>query len=423
MRKLAAHERRALCTRIANGIAARSDELAHTISAEAGKPIGISRGEVARGVQTFAFAAEEAWRLTHESIHLDAVPTGAGRHGIVRRFPVGLVAAVSPFNFPLNLVAHKLAPAFATGCPVVLKPASATPLTSMMLAEICAEAGLPAGGLNVVPCSRAAAAPLTTDDRFKLLSFTGSPAVGWDMKARAGKKKVVLELGGNASVIVDKDADLDKAARRTAVGAFVYAGQICISVQRVHVHANVYDAFKERLLTATAALGIGDPSDEATQCGPLIDEKNAERIVAWIDEAKAAGADVLCGGERDGSVVKPCVLENVAGDSRLWCAEAFGPVCSLTRFATIDEAIAQVNDSAYGLQAGVFTDSVKHLWACFEGLEVGGIMHNDFPTFRVDHMPYGGVKDSGFGREGVGFAIEDYTELRHLALMPGGIPG
>jgi len=418
MAALEAHARRAILHRIAAGIAGRAEELADTISAEAGKPLSAARGEVARSQDTFTFAAEEAGRLSEESVDLDAVSAGSGRFGIVRRFPAGLVAAISPFNFPLNLVAHKLGPAFAAGCPVVLKPASQTPLTALLLAEIVEEAGMPRGGLNVVPTDRHTADVLTTDPRFDVLSFTGSPEVGWGMKARAGKKRVVLELGGDAAVIVEKDADLDLAAARVAYGAFVYAGQVCISVQRVLVDKRVYADFRGRFLDATKQLAVGDPRDPATVVGPLIDEKNADRIVTWMAEAEAAGATRVCGGAREGNVITPAIFENAPPGIRLSCDEAFGPVCTLAPYEDLDEAIARVNSSAYGLQTGIFTDSVAAVWRAYEGLKVGGVIHNDVPTFRVDHMPYGGVKDSGFGREGIKYALEDYTERRLLALRP-----
>jgi glyceraldehyde-3-phosphate dehydrogenase (NADP+) len=422
MAALPAWERRALLQRIADAVEDEVESLSTTISAESGKPITFARGEVLRCAQTFRFAAEEAWRLADESVDLAAAPTGAGRFGVVRRFPVGLVAGIAPFNFPLNLVAHKIAPAFAAGCPIVLKPAEQTPMTALLLARICHDAGIPAGGLNVVPAARAFADALVTDERIKLLSFTGSPGVGWDMKARAGRKKVVLELGGNAAVIVNHDADLEAAARRTAFGAFVYAGQVCISVQRVLVHRAVFDAFAEKLEAATRSLVVGDPRREETIAGPLIDARAAARVVEWIEEARQGGARVRCGGERDGNVITPTLLEDVPPDARLARQEVFGPVALLAPFADIDDAIAQVNDSPFGLQVGVFTDSVRDVWRCYEGCEVGGVIHNDFPTWRVDHMPYGGVKDSGFGREGLRYAMDDYTERRLLALRPEGIP-
>ncbi len=402
------------------GLKTRHEEMARTIQDEAGKPIQYARGEVTRSMQTFRFAAEEAGRLPEGSLDLGAVPTGEGRFGIVSRFPVGPVSAISPFNFPLNLVAHKVAPAIASGCPVVLKPATQTPMASLLLAEICQEAGLPSGGLNVVPCDRHTADPLTVDPRLKLLSFTGSPGVGWRMKERAGRKKVVLELGGNAAAIVHHDADLDVCVPRLAIGAFAYAGQVCISVQRILVHDAVFDDFLDRYVAHVRdALPTGDPSKDDTVCGPVIDGKNADRILAWIDEAVQGGARKQVGGERDGNVVTPAVLIDVARSAKVSCLEAFGPVVVLDRYATEQECIDKINDSDFGLQAGVFTDSLAFTWKCFQELEVGGVIHNDYPTFRVDHMPYGGVKDSGFGREGIHFAMEDYTERRLLAIKAG----
>lgn len=418
-----AHERSALCHLVADGIRARAAELAELICLEAGKPMKAARGEVARAEQTFRFAAIAAGQMSDPGVDLGAAPGGEGRFGVVRRFPVGLVSAISPFNFPLNLVSHKVAPSFAFGNPVVLKPASKTPLTALALAEICHASGAPPGSLSVVPCSRKDAKPFTLDERFKLLTFTGSPEVGWAMKARAGKKKVVLELGGDAAVIVDKGVDLYKAARRAAWGAFVYAGQVCISVQRVLVHQDVYAEFRARFVQAAEEIVTDDPRDERTVCGPLIDEENVERVLGWIKEAQAGGAKVLCGGHRKGHLIKPAVLENVPGDVKLSCQEVFGPVCTLASFRDLDDAIAQVNRSSYGLQAGIFTDSIDHVWRAYEGLEVGGVIHNDVPTFRVDHMPYGGIKDSGFGREGLPWAIEDYTERKLLALKPDGLAG
>lgn len=420
MAGLSSHERREIVRAVANGLEARFEGIAGCIRDEAGKPIAIARGEVRRAIETFEFAAEAAWRMGEESIELDAVPSGRGRFGIVRRVPVGLVSAISPFNFPLNLVAHKLAPALAAGCPTVLKPASRTPITSLLLGEICAEAGVPPGGFNVVPCSRDAADAFTTDPRFKLLSFTGSPGVGWAMKDRAGRKKVVLELGGNAAVIVHRDAEVAAAAHRVAWGAYAYAGQVCISVQRILVHEEIADGFvSEFVRHVEEEMGVGDPRDEDAVCGPLIDDRNAARILEWIEEARDRGGTIRAGGTREGNVVRPTLMTDVPPDARLSCEEAFGPVATLETYADMADAIRRVNDSRFGLQAGVFTDSVEEVWRCFEDLDVGGVVHNDVPTFRVDHMPYGGVKDSGLGREGIPFAMEDFTELRLLALFPG----
>jgi glyceraldehyde-3-phosphate dehydrogenase (NADP+) len=421
MAALSTHERRMLIRGVIAGLEERFEDMAEAIRDEAGKPIKVARGEVRRAIETFEFAEEHAQSMTEESIMLDAVPTGRGRFGILRRFPIGLVSAISPFNFPLNLVAHKLAPAIATGCPVVLKPASSTPMASFILAEVCEKAGLPKGGLNVIPCNRSAADALTVDERFKLLSFTGSPAVGWPMKNRAGKKKVVLELGGNAGVIVHSDCDLDLAVRRVAMGAYAYAGQVCISVQRILVHEPIYKEFSEKLVSYLEnELGVGDPRDESVLCGPLIDAKNASRVVEWVEEAKEKGGDVLTGGERDGNIVKPVLLANTPEGCRLATEEVFGPVATIQPYKDMDHAIEITNDSVFGLQAGVFTDSVKNIWKCYEQMECGGVVQNDVPTFRVDNMPYGGVKDSGFGREGLPYALEDYTELRLLVLTPEG---
>jgi acyl-CoA reductase-like NAD-dependent aldehyde dehydrogenase len=418
MRALAPHARRALLQRLATLVEDRAEQLAATICDEAGKPLALARGEVARAAQTFAFAAEEAWRCADEGLELGAAPQGEGRYGVVRRFPVGLTSAITPFNFPLNLVAHKLAPAFAAGCPVVLKPAPKTPLTALLLAELCEQAGLPRGGLSVLPADPEAAGALVKDARPRLLSFTGSAKVGFALKAAAGKKRVLLELGGDAALLVHHDADLDDAATKAAAGAFAYAGQVCISVQRLLVHERVYEPFKARLLAATAAIARGDPRVEGVLCGPLVDEAAVQRVGAWIDEARAGGAKVLCGGEREGNVVTPCVLEDTPHSARLSREEAFGPVALLAPYASLDEAIARVNASRYGLQAGVFTDSTKALWRCYEELEVGAVIHNDAPSFRVDVMPYGGVKDSGLGREGLRYALEEHTERRLLALKP-----
>ena len=419
MARLASWQRAAILSKMATLITERTRELAEIIRDEAGKPIQYARGEVARAASTFIFAAEEAKRLEGHTINLDAVEAGQGRFGIVRPFPVGATLAVSPFNFPLNLASHKVAPAIAAGCPVLLKPASKTPLSGLMLAEIAAQAGLPEGGLNVVPCSRRVADPLTADPRFALLSFTGSVPVGWGMKARAGKKRVVLELGGDAPVIVGPDADLEAIIPRLAFGAFSYAGQVCISVQRIFVHESIADTFRARFVHfVREGVKWGDPSDPAVMVGPLIDESNVRRIMDWVQEARAGGARLLTGGDRVGQVVTPAVLEGVPPGCSLDRDEAFGPVVNLATFRSWEDVVEQANRSNFGLQAGVFTNDLKGLWTCYEGLDVGGVIHNDVPTFRVDHMPYGGVKDSGFGREGVRYALHDYVEPRLLALKP-----
>ncbi|MBN2361838.1 MAG: aldehyde dehydrogenase family protein [Deltaproteobacteria bacterium] len=419
MRALPAHERAAALQRMVDLLRQRADALADALCDEAGKPIQYARAEVTRCQQTFAMAAAEAARLTDESVALDAVPAGAGRFGIVRRFPIGAIAAISPFNFPLNLSAHKVAPALAAGCSVVLKPASRTPLTPCLLGEIGLDAGLPAGAFNVVPTDRAAADQMIGDPRLKLITFTGSPAVGWDLKARAGRQRVVLELGGNAAAVVHSDADLAWAVDRIASGAFAYAGQVCISVQRVLLHAPIYEAFAARFLDQVRQrVPYGDPRDDKVVVGPLIDGASADRLLSWIEEARQGGARVLCGGGRSGNVVTPCVLEKVPRQSHLGSDEAFGPVVALESYRDWSEAIRKANDTRYGLQCGVFSNDLAGVWRCFQEIEVGGVIHNDAPTFRVDQMPYGGIKDSGLGREGIRYAIEDMTERKLLALYP-----
>jgi glyceraldehyde-3-phosphate dehydrogenase (NADP+) len=386
------------------------------MTAESGKPITDAKREVSRAIQTFTVAAEEAKRIPGEVLPLDWTPGTDSHLGILRRFPIGPVLGITPFNFPLNLVAHKVAPALAAGNSILIKPAPQTPLTALLLGEVVAEAGSPAGALNVVPCDNVVAEQLVIDPRFRLLSFTGSAAVGWMLKAKCGKKKVVLELGGNAAVIVEPDADLDVAAQRCAVGAFGYAGQTCISVQRILVHHSVADLFSTKLLLQVARLKAGDPSDESTVVGPLINQSAATRVESWIEEAVAQGARVLLGGKRMGGIVEATVLSNVTPAMKVSCEEIFGPVVTITPYRQLDEAIAAVNQSAYGLQAGVFTQDVNKVFHAFRHLEVGAVLANEIPTFRADHMPYGGVKDSGIGREGVRTAIEDMTEPRLLVL-------
>jgi acyl-CoA reductase-like NAD-dependent aldehyde dehydrogenase len=331
-----------------------------------------------------------------------------------KRVPIGPCSFISPFNFPLNLAAHKVAPAIAAGCPFVLKPASRTPVGALIIGEVLAETNLPKGAFSILPCRRDGADLFTTDERLKLLSFTGSPAVGWALKVKAGKKKVVLELGGNAGCIVDHDADLDDAVERIVVGAFYQSGQSCIGVQRIIVHEDVYEVFKGKLVAATKELKSGDPRDEATFIGPMIAESEAERLEQWIADARAAGGKLLCGGARDGAMLQATLLEDVPKDQKICAQEAFGPVAVLSRFASFTAALAEVNDSRFGLQAGVFTRDLYKMHQAWDELEVGGVVIGDIPSWRVDHMPYGGVKDSGLGREGLRFAIEDMTEIRNL---------
>jgi acyl-CoA reductase-like NAD-dependent aldehyde dehydrogenase len=415
-RALPGHKRAAALRTISQTIAERAEDFARTIALEAGKPIKQARVEVGRSITTFAAAAEEATRFHDEVLHLDALPGGENRPAIVRRFPVGPIAAISPFNFPLNLVAHKLAPAIAAGCPVVLKPASQTPISALKLAAIIAESGWPAEALSVLPMNSKDAGPLVEDERFKLLTFTGSPSVGWDMKARAGRKRVTLELGGNAGVIVHSDADLAFAAERCVVGGYSYAGQSCISVQRIFVHQPAYEEFMDSFVPKVRALKVGHPLDEATDLGSLISAGEGERVAGWLAEARAAGAECLVGGDVRSGVVQPTVVVKAGPDLRVNSQEIFAPIVTVQTYTDFEEALRAVNDSAYGLQAGVFTADVKRIFRAYEELEVGGLMVNEVPTWRIDPMPYGGVKQSGFGREGLKYAIEEMTEPKLLVI-------
>lgn len=413
-RKLPSWQRSEVLEKISAGIAAHREEFARTIALEAGKPIRTARAEVDRAVFTFKVAAEEARRIYGEIVPLDWLPGNDGRVGQVRRVPRGPVVGISPFNFPLNLVAHKVAPALAAGCPIILRPASQTPVSSFKLAQLALDSGWPAGGIAVVPCKTKDADPLVEDDRIKLLTFTGSPAVGWDLKRRAGRKFVTLELGGNAGNIVHNDADIAYAAERVTFGGFTYAGQSCISVQRVYVHGDIYEGFVDDLIPRVEKLKVGNPLDEATDIGPLIDQGAADRLGAWLDEARVGGAEVLTGGVREGNIWHPTVLASVDEAMRISCQEAFGPFVDLFRYSDVHDAIRRVNDSDYGLQAGIFTNDWRIIEEAFEEIEVGGLMVNDVSTYRIDHMPYGGVKASGFGREGLRYAIEEMTEMKLL---------
>jgi glyceraldehyde-3-phosphate dehydrogenase (NADP+) len=415
-RTLPAYERGAILRNISSGIKARREELGRLIALEAGKPIRDALVEVDRASLTFRIGAEEAERMVGETIPLDLMPASKGRVGITRRFPIGPIAAISPFNFPLNLAAHKLAPAIATGNPIVLKPPSKDPLTMLTVAEIVEEAGAPAGSVSILPMSRELGDRMVSDERFKLLTFTGSPSVGWRMKERAGKKKVVLELGGNAGVIIDKTADLDWAVRRTLVGAFSYAGQVCISVQRMFVHEDIWDAFMARFVEGAKGLKLGDPLDPQTDVGPMVDGNAAGRTQRWVDEALAAGGKALLGGKADGTFFPPTSLTDVPVTAAVCSNEAFAPLVVAFPFRDIADAIRGVNDSMFGLQTGVFTNDLAAAWKSFGELEVGGVIVNDGPTYRIDHMPYGGVKDSGLGREGLRWAVEDMTEVRIMVL-------
>jgi aldehyde dehydrogenase (NAD+) len=385
---------------------------------EAGKPIRDARGEVTRLIDTFRIAAGEAVRIGGDVIEMAITPRTRGYRGFVKRVPIGPCSFISPFNFPLNLVAHKVAPAIAAGCPWVLKPASRTPIGALIIGEVLAETDLPKGAFSILPAHRDGADLFTTDDRFKLLSFTGSPSVGWDLKARAGRKKVVLELGGNAACIVDSDQcdRLDFVVERMIFGAFYQSGQSCIGVQRILVQEDFYDRFRDAFIAATKKLIAGDPKDEKTFVGPMIDEKEAKRLDDWVQEAVKSGARLLCGGKRDKAMLEATVLENVDPAQKISCMEAFGPVAILQKYKKFDDAIRVVNDSTFGLQAGVFTYDVRKAMQAWDDLEVGGVVIGDIPSFRVDNMPYGGVKDSGLGREGIRYAIEDMTEIRLMVM-------
>jgi acyl-CoA reductase-like NAD-dependent aldehyde dehydrogenase len=416
MRELASYERQAVLLHCMRRFEERYEELAMSLCIEAGKPIRDARGEVGRLIDTFRTAAEEAARVYGEVLPLDISPRARGYRGMWRRVPIGPCSFISPFNFPLNLAAHKVAPAIAAGCPFVLKPASLTPIGALVIGEILSETNLPEGAFSILPCRRDGADAFATDERLKLLSFTGSPEVGWALKARAGKKKVVLELGGNAAVIVDESADLDDAVARIAFGAFYQSGQSCIGVQRILIAEAIYASVRDRLVAAARALVMGDPKDERVSIGPLISEQEAARLEAWVQSARARGARLLCGGGRKGAMMEPTLLESVPREEPLYCKEAFGPVAVLAPFRDFDAALDEVNASEFGLQAGIFTRDLYKAMRAWDRLEVGGVIVGDVPSWRVDNMPYGGVKDSGQGREGIRFAIEDMTEIRLLVI-------
>ena len=414
-KRLAAYERHDALMHVAGCIERDAEELALLLSRESGKPIKDARGEVARGALTFRIAAEEATRINGEWLPLDWAPANKGRHGIVRRYPIGPVAGISPFNFPLNLAAHKVAPAIAAGCSIVLKPPSKDPLSMLRVAEYLAETDLPKGAVSVLPMDRPTGDAMVGDDRFKLLSFTGSPSVGWKMKAEAGKKKVVLELGGNAGAIVDETADLDWAVERLVYGSFAYAGQVCISVQRIYVVRDIYDDFERRFVERVRQVKVGNPLDADTDLGPMVDEKAVQRTHGWVTDAIDTGARALVEGEPNGRWYSPTVLVDVPRDAMICSEEAFAPVVNLFPVDSFADALRDINDSRFGLQCGVFTSSLDHTLLAHDELEMGGIIVNDIPTWRTDAMPYGGVKDSGLGREGLRWSIEDMTEPRLLA--------
>ncbi|MBI4287180.1 MAG: aldehyde dehydrogenase family protein [Chloroflexi bacterium] len=416
-RKLTSHQRFLALRKLLGLLQQQEDRFTRLIVQEAGKPWKQAKAEVNRAFLTIEIAAEESRRIGGELLPMDVAPNSAGLTGIVGRFPIGPIAGISPFNFPLNLALHKICPAIASGNPILVKPSPRTPLTLLALAELIAQLDLPAGAVSIMPFSNELAAKMVADDRFKMLTFTGSAPVGWDLKARAGKKRVLLELGGNAAVIVDRDTDLDAAIPRIVVGGYGFAGQSCISVQRVYVHQDIYDEFSHRLVHGVQALKVGDPMSENTDVGPVIDEAAAKRTEAWCREAVSEGAQVLTGGRIiRGNLFEPTVLDKVRPTSKVCNEEVFAPVVVLAPFTDFRKAVAAVNDSRYGLQAGVYTNNLEHVLYAFQELQVGGIMINEIPSFRIDHMPYGGTKDSGLGREGLRYAIEEMTEPRLLVI-------
>ncbi len=415
-RNLPSYTREAICRQIADDLEKNSENFARTMSLEVGKAIKDARVEVSRGVQCFRVAAEEAKRVGGEIIDLDWLPGSEERLGLVRRFPIGVVAGISPFNFPLNLVAHKVAPAIASGCPIVLKPASKTPLMALMLAELIDKTDLPKGALSVLPGSSKESTPLIEDERVKLITFTGSSQVGWWIKANSGKKRTVLELGGNAGVAVADDADVDFAVSRLVYGAFGQAGQSCISVQRIYVHEKVYNSFIRKFKAAIGKIKMGNPLNDKTDLGPMVDTDSAKQTEERIKEAVAEGAKVLAGGKRRGRMMQPTLLDRVTPKMRVCSEEAFAPLAVVFKYRDFKKMIAEINNSDYGLQAGVFTQRVRDIFYAYNNIEAGGVMINDIPTYRADHMPYGGMKDSGMGREGIKYGIEDMTDIKILGL-------
>lgn len=415
-RKMPVYKRAEILEKIADGLRARKEEIAKTITLEAGKPIKDSRIEVDRAVNTFTIAKEETKRIEGQVIPLDLMAGSENRLGIVRRFPIGPIFGVAPFNFPLNLVSHKVAPAIASGNTIILKPATKTPITAILLGEVVTDAGFPAGGLNVIPCAGSVAERLVIDERIKKFTFTGSADVGLRLKNIAGMKKITLELGGNAGVVIHKDADIAFAAKRCTVGAFSFAGQICISIQRIYVHKDIYDEFAEKFLANVKILKMGDPMDEKTDIGPMIENGAVKRTEEWVKEAVKDGAKVLIGGKSKGAFFEPTVLSNVTQSMKVCSEEAFAPIVTVSQYDDFEEAVISINNSKYGLQAGVFTNDVKNIFHAYNELQVGAVIINDIPTYRIDHMPYGGVKLSGFGREGVKYAIDEMTEIKLLVL-------
>lgn len=416
VKTLPGHRKATGLTQIATIIGQRREEFARTICLEAGKPIVDARREVDRAIQTFRIASEEATRIPGEVIPLDISQALENHTGIVRRFPIGPVLGITPFNFPLNLVAHKVAPCLAAGNPIVIKPAPQTPLTSLLLGEVILESDFPPGTLSVIPCSNALAETMVQDNRVQALSFTGSAAIGWMLKTKAGKKRILLELGGNAAVVIEPDAHIDTAVHRCTTGGFGYSGQTCISVQRIFVQESVYESFLEKFVDKVRRLPTGDPANEETVIGPVINHAAVQRLKDWLDEALRQGAKIRTGGTFQESVMAPTVLTDTSPQMKVSCEEVFGPVVTVTPYGKFEDALHQLNDSPFGLQAGVFTQDINKIFRAYEELDVGAVLANEIPTFRAEHMPYGGVKDSGFGREGVRYAIQELTELKLLVI-------
>lgn len=414
LKHLPIFKRYEILMQIAEEIGKNKNHLSNILAQEACKPLKYATGEIERAKQTFIIAAEEAKRLPKEYFSIDWTRSGQNKEGLVKYFPIGLIAGIAPFNFPLNLAAHKIAPAIATGNPIILKPARSTPLSVLELVRIIDNTSLPKGAVSILPMDRESGNQLVTDNRFKMLSFTGSPEVGWKMKNNAGKKKIALELGGNAGVIITKSADIDKAISKCVIGSFAYSGQVCIHVQRIYVEENIFNDFAEKFIETIKKLKIGNPIDINTDISSMIDEENAIRVENWVNEAIADGAKVLCGGNRNGTYYEPTVITNTKQEMKVCKMEIFGPVVTIEKFSKFNNAVNEINNSEYGLQAGVFTNNIKEMNLAFDKLEVGGVMINDIPTFRVDHMPYGGVKNSGFGREGLKYSIYEMMEPKLL---------
>lgn len=415
-RKLPSYKRAEILLSVNQQLKERKEEVARSITLQSGKPIKDAYFEVERSRNVFNIAAEEAKRINGEYFPLDFMPNSVNRFAIYRRFPLGIIFGISPFNFPLNLISHKVAPAIASGNTIIIKPASSVPITALILADIIDKTNLPKGAFSVLPLPGSAVEKAITDERIKKITFTGSPKVGWQLKAKCGKKKITLELGGNAGVIVDENCNLDYAISRCVVGGFSFAGQVCISVQRIYIQQNIYEKFKKEFIARVKKLKIGNPLNEDTEMSSMINEEEASRVEEWVKEAKQNGAKILCGGKRDGSLFYPTVFEDATNNMKISCLEVFAPIVTLEPFKNFKDAVAKVNNSIYGLQAGVFTNNVENMFYAYDELEVGGVIINDIPTYRIDHMPYGGIKESGFGREGIKYAIEEMTEGKLLAV-------